>query len=66
MIYRDKRGWIYRVMPGLGGDTFKARYRKPDAVSWKGVAGLLWRPTRPLAQEDLDQMARERKWEALP
>ena len=29
-VYIDNRGWRYKVMAGLGHDTFKARYRKPE------------------------------------
>ncbi len=31
-IYIDDRGWRYKVMPGIGGETFKARYQKPMRV----------------------------------
>ena len=32
--YEDSRGWRYRVMPGLGDDTFKGRYNKPGESGW--------------------------------
>lgn len=64
--YADARGWRYRVMPGLGGDTFKARYHKPGAASWKCVAALPWRDTSDEAQEDLNKMARDKGWKAQP
>lgn len=32
--YIDERGWQYAVRPGLGGDIFKAFYRKPGR-SWQ-------------------------------
>lgn len=63
--YTDGRGWRYRVMGGIGG-TFKARYLKPGASSWKGVAALEWRGSAEQAQADLDRMAGEKHWEAEP
>ena len=32
--YRDSRGWLYQVMPGLEGCAFKGRYLKPRTLSW--------------------------------
>ena len=61
--YIDERGWRYRVMGGMGG-AFKARYLKPGASSWKGVAALEWRRSAEEAQADLDRMAQEKGWEA--
>ena len=60
--YMDERGWTYRVMGGLGGDTFKARYRKPGTASWKCVAKMPWRKSFDEAQADLDAMARAKGW----
>ena len=62
--YVDRRGWTYRVMPGLGGNTFKARYCKPGATNWKCVSYLPWRDTAEKAQADLDEAAHTRGWEA--
>ena len=31
-VYIDNRGWRYKVMAGLGHDTLKARYRKPEKM----------------------------------
>lgn len=65
-IYRDSRGWLYRVMPGLGGDTFKARYHKPEyppEKAWKCVTTLPWRGSAEEAQADLDQLARNKGWQ---
>ena len=61
--YIDERGWQYRVMGGIGG-SFKARYLKPGASSWKGVAALEWRWRFEEAQADLDRMAQAKGWEA--
>lgn len=53
--YIDSRGWKYQVMPGLGENTFKARYQRPEKqgdVGWKGVAAVPWR----LADKALDKL----------
>lgn len=60
--YVDGRGWQYRVMGGIGG-SFKARYLKPGASSWKGVAALEWRGSFEEAQADLYRIAGEKHWE---
>ena len=59
-MYIDGRGCKYKVMSGIGLDTFKARYQKPDKhgnTGWKCVKSLPWRSTREEAQADLDHMA---------
>lgn len=64
-MYIDGRGCKYKVMSGIGLDTFKARYQKPDKhgnSGWKCVKSLPWRSTREEAQADLDHMAAERGW----
>lgn len=64
--YKDSRGWKYKVMSGIGSDTFKARYQKPDktgSAGWKGVATLPWRATFDDAQADLNRMAHEKGWQ---
>lgn len=63
--YIDDRGWKYQVMPGLGENTFKARYQRADHqgnVGWKGLASVTWRSTREEAQADLDRLAKEKGW----
>lgn len=63
--YKDKRGWRYKVMPGIGPNAFKARYLRPekDANScWKCYAKLPWRNTFDEAQADLDGYAAEKGW----
>lgn len=63
-IYSDSRGWLYKVMPGLGGDTFKARYHKPEYPphKWKCVMTLPWRASADEANADLERLAREKGW----
>lgn len=63
--YIDNRGWKYKVMGGLGDNTFKARYQRPEKqgdVGWKGLAAVPWRRTRAEAQADLDQLAERKGW----
>lgn len=63
--YIDHRGWKYQVMSGLGENTFKARYQKPDHsgnVGWKGLTTVPWRLSREAAQADLDQLAEKKGW----
>lgn len=63
--YIDDRGWKYRVMSGLGENTYKARYQRPEKqgdVGWKGLAAVPWRETREAAQADLDQLAEKKGW----
>ena len=62
MLYIDSRGWKYRVMPGLGGEQYKARYQKPGKsgdTGWHGVASLPWRSDRDAAEVDLYEYALE-------
>ncbi len=64
--YIDKRGWKYQVMRGLGEDSFKARYQRPEKhgdTGWKGYARLPWRKTFEETQADLDALAATKGWE---
>lgn len=63
--YIDNRGWKYQVIGGLGENTFKARYQRPEKhgdVGWKGLAAVPWRGSREEAQADLDQLAEKKGW----
>ena len=63
-MYIDQRGWKYKVMRGLG-NTYKARYQKPDkhgSDGWHCVRSLPWRETAEEAQHDLDQYAAAKGW----
>ena len=33
--YRDSRGWLYQVMPGLEGCAFKGEYQKGRASRFR-------------------------------
>lgn len=36
--YKDRRGWKYKVMSGIGDNSFKGRYQKPEksgSIGWK-------------------------------
>ena len=66
--YIDERGWKYRVMSGIGGDMFKARYQKADAhgsACWKGLAAVPWRDSFDQAQVDLNAYAKQKGWSEL-
>lgn len=68
-MYIDERGWKYKVMGGIGRNSFKARYQKPEKhgdTGWKGVAALPWRETAEEAQVDLDEYARKKSWKPAP
>lgn len=63
--YIDSRGWKYKVLPGIGKNSFKARYQKPNHINsngWKGVASLPWRNTFDEAQADLNALAKSKEW----
>ena len=63
--YIDRRGWKYKVMSGIGENTFKARYQKPEKngeTGWKGLACVPWRSTFDEAQADLNRVAQEKGW----
>lgn len=67
-IYEDYRGWRYKVMPGLGESTYKARYHKPDSpknTQWKCVGTLPWRNTEEDAQKDLDEWAKRKGFKVV-
>ena len=63
--YRDSRGWLYQVMPGIGGHAFKGRYLKAKTLSWHCMTQLPWRNTRKEAQADLDAYAAKKGWEEI-
>lgn len=60
--YVDDRGWKYKVMGGIGGNTFKARYQKPGMSGWKCMTRMEWRKNFDEAQKDLNIMAALKKW----
>lgn len=63
--YTDKRGWKYKVMPGIGGTSFKGRYQDAEHMGnygWHGIHGLMWRDSFQAAQEELDAMAKVKGW----
>ena len=59
MIYIDKRGWMFRVMAGLGESNYKARYCKPEwnGNKWRCLTVLPWRKTAEEAEADLARWA---------
>ncbi|WP_422447833.1 hypothetical protein [Thermoanaerobacterium sp. DL9XJH110] len=65
--YVDNRGWKYRVMGGIGGDVYKARYQKPEKAGWHCMRNLEWRKSFDEAQSDLNMLAKAKGWkEAQP
>lgn len=63
--YIDNRGWKYKVMGGIGTDSFKARYQKPEktgTAGWKGLASVPWRDNFDDAQTDLNNLAQQKGW----
>lgn len=63
--YIDKRGWKYKVMPGLGENNFKARYQKPGKTGWKCMKNLNWKKSFDEAQSDLNIMAKKKGWNEI-
>lgn len=61
-IYKDNRGWEYKVAAGIGGDTYNGKYKKPRTLSWKCMRALPWRKTQKEAQADLDLYAKAKGW----
>lgn len=62
-IYIDERGWMFKVMPGIGGYCYKARYNKKgldEKLGWKCAAALPWRDSFEFAQADLDAYAKKK------
>ena len=46
MTYIDKRGWKFRVMPGLCESNYKTRYCKAEWNNkWRCLTVLPWRKT---------------------
>lgn len=66
--YKDDRGWTYFVRAGLGLETYKTFYRKPDKSPGYGEHGYRntpWRETAGDAQKDLDALALSKKWKEV-
>lgn len=61
-IYIDSRGWKYQVMPGIGGNTYKARYQKAGSQRWACYPHLPWRDTPEEAEADLNALAQKKGW----
>ncbi len=68
-IYCDARGWRYKVMPGLGRNTWKGRYQKSDqdsaSTGWHGIRTLPWRNNEEEAEADLAKLARKKGWREI-
>lgn len=64
-IYKDSRGWEYKVGAGIGGDTYKGKYKKIRTLSWKCMRVLPWRKTFEEAQKDLEEYAKTKGWKRM-
>lgn len=64
-VYQDSRGWKYKVMTGLGGDTFKARYCKPRKDGYHCCRQFDWQSSFDDAQVDLDVYAQQHGWRRI-
>jgi len=61
-IYRDSEGNLYKVMPGIGMDAYKARKHKigdAGGYGWKCITSpaLPWRRDPDQAEADLEAYA---------
>ena len=65
VVYKDSRGWLYQVMPGLG-EAWKARFKAPHHSGWHCVPQLPWRESEEAAEEDLRAYAAKKKMYPLP
>lgn len=68
MMYRDRRGWGFKVRRGLAADggepPYKGFFNKKGPYAetgWHGVRTLPWRESRAAAQKDLDAYAEKKK-----
>ncbi|TLN26706.1 hypothetical protein FDZ71_00405 [bacterium] len=63
VTFEDVRGYRYFVRSGLGDVGFKTFYTVPGKARQKScLVFKAWRPTFAAAQEDLNRVAKERKW----
>jgi hypothetical protein len=64
-VYQDDRGWQYFVRAGIGLNTFKAFYCKPDQTREHGWRPVQWCNSFDTAQADLNMEAQKRGWEEM-
>ena len=55
--YRNSRGWLYRVQPGLGG-KWRAQVLRPGRSKWESAPFLPWQTRREDAEADLIRYAK--------
>jgi len=60
--YIDNRGWKYKVLSGIGDNSYKGRYQKPGMNGWKCMKNLEWRNSFDEAQADLNVLAKLKRW----
>lgn len=63
--YVDKRGWIYFVRAGIGLNTYKIFYKKPNKTGAHSYKATDWKDTFTEAQIQLNQLAKEKGWKEI-
>ena len=65
VTYRDDRGWKYRVMAGIGENSWKARCCGAGKLGGDSGGRLPWRDTPEQAQADQDKWAVRKEMTAV-
>lgn len=70
MRYKDKRGYLYEVRPGIGENQWKVFYWKPRkdgdlSVGWHGSRSFHWWPTQTQAEGELMSVVMARGWKEV-
>lgn len=58
-VYKDDRGWAYKVMPDLAGN-YRARYNKPGTNRWKSCLNFKPKANCYEAADDLKAWAEQK------
>ena len=69
-MYKDERGWLYKVKSGIGEDQWKVFYWKPRkdgdlSIGWHGSRKFHWWPTRMQAEGELRSIALAQGWQLV-
>lgn len=60
--FNDDRGWEYFVRGGIGENSYKAFYRKPNSRRERGCTMVPWRKSFNEAQVDLNLLGKKKDW----
>jgi len=60
--FNDDRGWTFFVRGGIGENSYKAFYWKPDSRRTKGCTMVPWRKSFAEAQIDLNLLGKKKGW----